>query len=90
MGATGGGAGGGRSRATIGESKPTFLWLPSQKGLSWEWPQRQRLTAVRPLSPKTRPSMSHISSSPSTRSGPLLLTVIFVVANVLSSLNPNS
>ena len=75
----------GRSRAVISDWKPIFLCVLSQKGLFCECPHRQRLTAVRPPSPKGLPSMSQISNSPSNRSGPLFRTVIFVPAKGSSS-----
>src|SRR5436309_14896205 len=74
------GTGGGRSRATTTESNAQVLWVLSQKGLVCDWPQRQRLTRVRPASPKTLPSWSTISKSPSIRSDPLFSTVMRVVA----------
>src|SRR5215469_10085987 len=75
-----GGAGGGRSRAWTSSVNPTTLWVPSQKGLLAEWPQRQSEIFVRPASPKGFPPGSTISKSPSTRSGPLCEGVIFVAA----------
>src|SRR5713226_4651597 len=74
------GIGGGNSRAWTSSWKPTVLWLPSQKGLLAEWPQRQRLILVRPARPNGFPSGSTISKSPSTRRGPLWAGVIFVAA----------
>src|SRR6267154_3139080 len=76
------GLGGGRSRAWTGSVKPTRLCEPSQKGLLAECPHRQRPMAVRPAKPKGAPVGSRISKSPSTRMGPLLLTVIFVAAMI--------
>src|SRR6266852_1864781 len=63
-----------------GISEAMYVMRASQKGLLAEWPQRQRLMAVRPARPKGFPSGSTISKSPSTRMDPLCLTVIFVVA----------
>src|SRR5262245_52316432 len=70
------GAGGGRSRATMSDSNPHVLCVESQNGLVFDWPQRHSVTRVRPASPKTRPSWSTISKSPSTRSEPLFMTVM--------------
>jgi hypothetical protein len=58
--------------------KPIRLWLPSQKGLLAEWPQRHREITVRPPNPNTWPEASQISNSPSIRNGPLLRGVILV------------
>ena len=71
------GAGGGSSRAFSTDWKPTLLWDPSQNGLFWEFPQRQREITVRPAKPNAFPSASQIVKSPSIRSGPLFRTVIF-------------
>ena len=67
--------------------KPNDLWVPSQKGLLAEWPQRQSEIFVRPASPKGFPPGSTISKSPSTRSGPLWEGVIFVAAMAASVRN---
>ena len=69
------GLGGGNSRATTWSLKPIRLWLPSQKGLLAEWPQRQREMTVLPARPKSAPLGSRISNSPSMRIGPLWLQV---------------
>ena len=71
------GATGCRSRALTVSLKLCRLCEPSQNGEFAVCPQRQRLTAVRPPSPKGLPSWSTISKSPSTRSGPLLKMVTF-------------
>ena len=71
---------GGRSRAAIGLTKLMRLWVPSQKGAFADWPQRQRVTAVRPPRPKVLPVWSTISKSPSMRMEPLLKTVTLVLA----------
>lgn len=71
------GAGGGKVRAWTSETKLTFRWAPSQKGLFSECPHRQRPIAVLPDRSKAFPAASQIVNSPSTRIGPLLLIVIF-------------
>src|SRR5713226_5868389 len=70
---------GGRSRAWDWSANPTVLCEPSQKGLLAECPQRQSDSAVRPPRPKAFPLASTISNSPSTRSGPFGVGVIFVL-----------
>src|ERR1700675_152570 len=60
-----------------------ILWLPSQKGLLAEAPQRQRENAVLPVRSYLLPSASTISITPlgsSMRKGPLLRTVIVTCA----------
>src|SRR5579864_3051692 len=90
------GAGGGRSRAGQTDSKFILRCEPSQKGLFPEWPQRHKPRVVRPPRPKGLPSASQISNSPSTRSGPLGLMVIFagilpILADCLNAIiNPNA
>src|SRR5262252_3417874 len=69
------GTGGGSSRATTLSENPTRLWLPSQKGLFADWPQRHSEMMVRPASPNGAPVGSRISNSPSIRMEPSLLTV---------------
>src|ERR1700690_158667 len=57
----------------------TTLWVPSQKGLLAEAPQRQREKAVLPVRAYLLPSASTISITPlgsSMRNGPSLRTVI--------------
>src|SRR5215467_15933090 len=49
------GLGGGSSRATTVSVKPDVLCEPSQKGLFWECPLRQREIVVRPARPKGVP-----------------------------------
>ena len=56
------------------------LCEPSQKGLFFERPQRQKETISLPCKLYTPPFLSTTSKSPSTFNDPLLLTVIFVVA----------
>lgn len=72
---------GGRSNAFTSCSNFS-LCEPSQNGLLAEPPQRHSDTMVRPWSPKIFPCISTISKSPSTFSGPLLLTLIFVFSMV--------
>lgn len=72
------GFGGGSSRATTSCVNPWREWLPSQKGLFSECPQRQRPMLVRPLRLNVAPVGSQISKSPSMRRGPLLKQVILV------------
>ena len=79
-GAGGLGTGGGRVDAFTSDWKPIFRWLPSQKGLFSEAPQRQRLMVVRPARSYGFPSASHNVRSPSKRRDPSFLTVI--LANV--------
>src|SRR5436309_1579097 len=74
------GTGGGSSRAGVSDSKLHSLWLESQKGLSFDWPQRHSDTLVRPAKPKGWPVESTISKSPSTPSDPFLRTVMRVPA----------
>lgn len=78
------GLGGGSSRATTASVKPWWLWLPSQKGLFVEWPQRHNEITVRPASPNTCPLGSQISNSPSIRKGPLVRGVILVDGTIQS------
>jgi hypothetical protein len=70
-----GGAGGGKTRASTTEAKPHRLWVPSQKGLLDDWPQRQSDIWVRPARSKAFPSWSTIVKSPSIRMEPLLRMV---------------
>ena len=70
---------GGRSKAIASCSKCP-LWDPSQKGLFFDWPQRQIEMIVLPASPYRFPSLSAISKSPSIFTEPLLLIVSCVVA----------
>lgn len=53
------------------------LWLPSQRGLVAERPQRHRATG--PLRYTSTPSMSHSAKSPRTISGPSGYGVTVVV-----------
>src|SRR5712675_1032296 len=69
------GAGGGSVRASTADSKPHRLWVPSQKGLFDDSPQRQRVITVRPARSNGRPSWSTSTKSPSMRTGPLLRIV---------------
>ena len=39
------------SKAADGAAKPQVLWVLSQKGFFWDWPQRHKLTRVRPDKP---------------------------------------
>ena len=70
---------GGNANATASCSKWP-LCEASQKGLFFDKPQRQIDTTVLPPRSYWLPFLSTISKSPSTRSEPLLLTVIFVAA----------
>ena len=70
---------GGRAKAIASCSKCP-LWDPSQKGLFFDWPQRQIETMVLPARSYCVPSLSTISKSPSIFTEPLLLMVSFVVA----------
>ena len=72
------GTGGGRAWAFTSDWNTICLWVPSQKGLFADWPQRQSPIEVRPAKSKVFPSASQIVNSPSTRSEPFLLTVIFI------------
>src|SRR5207302_2311831 len=68
---------------------PILLWVPSQKGLLTEPPQRHRENAVLPVRSNRLPLISTSSTDPSgasTRSGPLGLTVIFTCAMNSSNL----
>jgi hypothetical protein len=66
---------GARSAAT----KPHPLWLPSQKGLFFDWPQRQRATAgLSAGSLNWVPAASTTVMGPWTRSGPLSRMVMIV------------
>src|ERR1700675_3644411 len=65
--------------------KPMRLWVPSQKGLLTEPPQRQRENAGLPVRSYGVPLASTSSTVPSgasTRKGPLGRTVIFTCAIV--------
>lgn len=73
---------GGRSRASVVDSKPCRLCVPSQNGLLAERPQRHKLIALRPPRPNSAPSCALRQNSPSIRKGPLLMTLIVVFANV--------
>src|SRR5258706_4807355 len=69
------GAGGGSVRASTADSKPHRLWVPSQKGLFDDSPQRQRVITVRPARSNGRPSWSTSRKPTSMRTGPLLRIV---------------
>jgi hypothetical protein len=74
------GTGGGRAWAFTSDWNGICLWVPSQKGLVADCPQRQSEIKVRPAKSKALPSASQIVNSPSTRSEPFLFTVIFIDA----------
>src|SRR5690349_6336817 len=58
--------------------KPILLWVPSQKGLVTDAPHRHNANlGPRPLISTLLPLTSSISSSPSTRYGPLGRMLIF-------------
>ena len=75
---------GGKAKATASCSKWP-LWLPSQKGLFCDKPQRQMETISLPCRLYTPPFLSTISKSPSTFIDPLLFTVIFVADMIMIS-----
>ena len=70
--------GGGSTQAFTADSKPICTWVPSQKGLFSDCPQRHRPITVRPAKSKVLPSPSSMVKEPSMRNEPLLRTVIFV------------
>src|SRR5208337_473500 len=84
------GAGAASARAFTSDWKSTFLCVPSQKGLFSEWPQRQSPIEVRPPKSNALPPASYRVNSPSTRSEPLLFTVIFAKCSSKSSGDPAS
>ena len=79
--------GGGSAQAFTADSKPIRPWVPSQKGLFSDFPQRHRPITVRPAKSKVLPSASSMVKEPSIRNGPLLRTAIFVLSIVLTSLH---
>ena len=72
--------GGGSAQASTADSKPIRAWVPSQKGLFSDCPQRHRPITARPAKSKVLPSPSSMVKEPSMRNEPLLRTMIFVLA----------
>lgn len=70
--------GGGSARAFSSDLKAATLWVPSQNGLFADCPHRQSEIVVRPARSNLAPPPSLISKAPVMRSGPLVVTWIFV------------
>jgi len=81
------GTGGGTCVASTSDWKPMLRWVPSQKGLFSDAPQRQRLMLVRPARSYGFPSASQSVKSPSRRKEPFVLTVILTKALPPQKLN---
>ncbi len=53
-----------RTVVASGAWNPAFLWEPSQSGLEFEWPQRQRAVTILPLTiTRFGPSFSDFTST---------------------------
>src|SRR5262249_50070094 len=73
------GFGGGSSRASHTDWNPVRACWPSQNGLLADCRQRHSEITVRPARPYSLPDWSVMVNSPSSRSGPWLLTVMRVI-----------